>query len=295
MYDVWLDGVLLPSSPLTTKFDTQVYLLAQGMKGQHNITVQKRTEARIGVVKFGGFVFDGKTIPNILPSSSSSSSSSSSTSGQRRVEFIGDSITCGHGINGIPPCAFSALTEQYSNSYSSLSASAWKASKNVVSWSGRGMVPNYNDSRPTSSTGTLPDLYGNTLGDNKTIAWDFASFVPQAVVINLGTNDYSWPPTPPNGVFVAGYRKFMALVQSKYGNAVEFFVLCGPMARGQVCDNVQTIAKLEQQQGTHVTYVDMQNILQKEDYGCGSHPGVSGHKKMADILIPAVQKVMGWY
>ena len=66
--------------------------------------------------------------------------------------------------------------------------------------------------------------------------WDFKSYVPDAVTINLGTNDYrstaavqiavnrvsesrwlcSTQPHPPAETFVPGYRKFIAKIRSGF-------------------------------------------------------------------------------
>lgn len=70
---------------------------------------------------------------------------------------------------------------------------------------------------------SLPSLYPRTLGmyliTNNLLniwllrysapLWSFSSWVPQAVVINLGTNDYGTQPYPPTEVFVAGMNKWM--------------------------------------------------------------------------------------
>jgi hypothetical protein len=31
-----------------------------------------------------------------------------------------------------------------------------------------------------------------------------------------------------------------------------------------------------------------------EDYGCDKHPGITGHRKMADQLAPLLSSVLGW-
>jgi hypothetical protein len=44
-----------------------------------------------------------------------------------------------------------------------------------------------------------------------------------------------------------------------------------------------------------VYFVNMQGLMKyPEDYGCGGHPNLSGHKKMAAVAIPIIQQVMGW-
>ena len=70
--------------------------------GSHKVTLVKRTEAFVGnTVTFRGFVVDGQTV---LPTPSP-------TNAPRKLEVIGDSITCGYGNVGTFPCSFSAQTE----------------------------------------------------------------------------------------------------------------------------------------------------------------------------------------
>jgi len=95
----------------------------------------------------------------------------------------------------------------------------------VVAWSGRGMVRNYGDKNITSAqplpyyypfsvatqgtvcfpnTGGQSSLQSEILNSCSGTLWNFTSWVPDIVFINLGTNDYSTQPQPPRDVFVSG-------------------------------------------------------------------------------------------
>ena len=59
----------------------------------------------------------------------------------RKLEFIGDSITCGFGNEGPGPnCPFTADTENESLAYGTLTAQALNAEHHTIAWSGIGMV-----------------------------------------------------------------------------------------------------------------------------------------------------------
>ena len=64
----------------------------------------KRTEAFVGgTVTFSGFTVDGTLV---------SPTPAKSVNYDRKLEMIGDSITCGYGVLGTSPsCSFSAQTE----------------------------------------------------------------------------------------------------------------------------------------------------------------------------------------
>lgn len=70
------------------------------------------------------------------------------------------------------------------------------------------IISNYGDPNVTS-VNPFPIYYPRSLANVPTSQWDF-QYIPDAVVINLGTNDYSTQPQPPADIFVPGnypYRK----------------------------------------------------------------------------------------
>jgi hypothetical protein len=45
----------------------------------------------------------------------------------------------------------------------------------------------------------------------------------------------------------------------------------------------------------HIHFLHMpNNLVMPDDYGCDYHPNVSGQQKIAAVLIPKIQEVMGW-
>lgn len=112
-----------------------------------------------------------------------------------RLEFIGDSITSGEGVIGAReeldwiPAWFSGV-----HNYTALTAEAVNADYRVISQSGWGVLTSW-DNNPN---GNIPDIYeqvcglltgerNEALGAHKVN--DFASWQPDVVVVNLGTND----------------------------------------------------------------------------------------------------------
>ena len=124
---------------------------------------------------------------------------------KRKLEIIGDSITCGYGVeaeNELQP--FHTATENPEKSYSLLTARALDAEVNLVSWSGNGIISGYVDETATapSDRWLMPEVYQYTdiscsemlFGNEESRweRWDFSRFVPDIILINLGTNDCSW-------------------------------------------------------------------------------------------------------
>ena len=150
--------------------------------GEHTVTVAKRTEATIGWGKFLGFRVNGQIIdPGIERS--------------RKLVFVGDSITAGSGVdatNGSAECSEDGWGQPYHNvdhSYAVLAARSFDADYHVTAVSGIGLVQNY-DTRWDART--MPDVYDLLYLEQKdSPAWDTDQFVPDAIVIALGTNDFS--------------------------------------------------------------------------------------------------------
>lgn len=120
-----------------------------------------------------------------------------------RIEFIGDSITTGEGMGGA--LLDQDWTGQYMNAidnYTFMTARELNAEYHVFSQSGWGVIANWeNDARLI-----IPPYYEQVCGFldpavNEPLGalekWNFASWQPDAVVINLGTNDkcaFTMPP-----------------------------------------------------------------------------------------------------
>lgn len=112
-----------------------------------------------------------------------------------RIEFVGDSITSGEGIIGAKQeedwisMWFSAV-----DNYTAMTAGALNADYQVISQSGWGVLTAW-DNNPY---GNLPDIYDKVCGllkgeKNEALGalqdYDFSSWQPDIVVVNLGTND----------------------------------------------------------------------------------------------------------
>jgi len=120
--------------------------------------------------------------------------------------------------------------------------------------------------------------------------WSF-KWIPDGVVINLGTNDYSSKPVPPDDVFIGGYLNYIKDIRSKYGQNIAIFLSCGPMIGDPCCSNIQEVVKQAQ---PNVYYVSLQGIIGQGDIGCDGHPNVNGQMKMAAVVIPIISSALNW-
>lgn len=121
---------------------------------------------------------------------------------EKKIEFIGDSITCGYGVEG---CGkeeeiYTTATENATKAYAYLTAQKLGWDWSLVSKSGAGIISGYTPDGKRNRDNLLPQYYesvgcsmlpfedGTKPAD---IRWSF-SFKPDLIVINLGTNDKSY-------------------------------------------------------------------------------------------------------
>ena len=272
---------------LTTTDTSLVYHVAAGLPDSipHTIMIQKRTEALAGSGEFQGFILDkGKKLLSALQRP------------KHRIEFIGNSITCGYGVEGeTHDCHFSAETENACVSYAAITSRALQADYALIAYSGRGVVRNYGDSHKTSSN-TMPVLFERTCFSDSILKWNFARWIPQAVVLNLGTNDYSTQPFPDSLVFQNAYTQLIHRVRSLYPG-VTMFCICGPMIGEPCAKYIKNVVLQEQKMGRDkdVFFIEIQKgALADADWGCDNHPNILGMNKIADILIATMKLRMNW-
>jgi lysophospholipase L1-like esterase len=254
--------------------------------GTHTVELYRRTEASQGESQFLGFDFgSGQLLAPPAPPA-------------RRLEIVGDSITCGYGNEGADQyCGFTPDTENHYLTYGAIAARSLEAELVTVAWSGKGVVCNYGDAAD-SCTNPLPVYYDRVLPDRPDLEWDFASYQPDAVVLNLGTNDFSTDVDPSQAEFEDAYRSFLEHIRSKYPTA---YLLCtnGPMltdpdlstVRGYI-DNV--VQALNSAGDSRVGSFEITPQDGTNGYGCDWHPSLVTHQNMATELEAALRRALGW-
>lgn len=168
--------------------------LALGMPfGPHDVRVELRTEPLVGELVLSGLETDGRIL-------------APPTRRGLRIEFVGDSITCGYG-NLAPDEShpFDPATEDFSRSWAGLAGRRLDADLHCVAWSGLGLVRNFNiEPEPT-----LIERHRYADPVSK-VDWDHGRWVPEVVVVNLGSNDFFRYPPPDADLFRSTLRRFVA-------------------------------------------------------------------------------------
>ncbi|HTV26049.1 MAG TPA: SGNH/GDSL hydrolase family protein [Polyangiaceae bacterium] len=283
-YTVVLDGEVQAKLTTTGGADAIATGLADG---EHAVEIYRRTEANQGESQFLGFELGAGQLlaPPAAP--------------ERRIEVIGDSISCGYGNEGADEtCGFTPDTENHYLTYGAIAARNVGADLVTVAWSGKGVVCNYGD-EATACTEPMPLYYDRTLPNRADSVWDFAQYQPQAVVINLGTNDFSTAVDPTDEEFVSAYVELLERVRTAYPDAL---ILCtvGPLLNGADLTTARTDITTAVQQRIDAGDDQVQTFeLAPQDgatdgLGCDYHPSLVTHEKMADVLTSKLAAELGW-
>ena len=152
-YNLTVDG---RDAGVVTTFGTDsVVVLAEKLgRGEHTVRMQKRTEGEQGRTTIHAFLLDrgGRLLP-------------ASPAPGRHIEFIGNSLTCGYGTEGLSKDEpFKPQTENCNKAYACIIARYFGADYTLIAHSGRGAARNYGD-KNTTSQNTMADRIANTFDE----------------------------------------------------------------------------------------------------------------------------------
>ncbi len=290
-FDVYVDGALA-GTPVVGSSGQTSYTLATGLSASsvHEVSLYKRTEASMsGRTMIQGYTFPGgggMLLPPTPPAA-------------RRIEVVGDSISCGYGVLGPnASCDGTDLAyEDHADSYGAVAARSLGADLYTIASSGRGMYVNIDG----TMTGTIPAIYGLTLpygmgsGGLWPSAWSFASWEPDAVVIDLGTNDFLYNGDP-GAPFEAAYVAFLQRVRQSYPHAWVFCanspILSGANHTGLEGYIQQALTTLADAKMSYVPFPTQSQDASAE--GCDGHPNVATQAALGAQLTTVIKAALGW-
>jgi lysophospholipase L1-like esterase len=257
----------------------EMVLLEGASAAKHSIEMVRLGQSWEGVCSVTGFTTVGGILlePPALPG--------------RRLLFIGDSITCGEGTE--PSDIVGKAGPERSNAsatYAAQLARRLDAQCHLVSYGGRGIIRDWQGIRATNNA---PQFYELALPDDPTAPWDPRRYVPDAVGICLGTNDFSQG-IPDQNEFVNAYVEFVRKVMRDAPGApvilIDSPILtddCVP--RKSVCRSYvdETVGKVGSPQVTRAW------VRHYDGSPGDGHPVAAEHVLMADELEPAFRRALG--
>lgn len=264
---VYVDGIRTKKIELK-KGNNEWHTLADNLPTDRVTTVRvvKLNEGGRGSVVLQGLKTNGTLENPTLP--------------DRRIIWIGDSISCGFGVLGQSADEkFSTNTQDVTLTYGWLLSDVFNAQRHIIAASGHGVE--------TSGEGAdklIPLLYSQT-GFRTTTKWDHAKFQPDLIVVNLGTNDAIGKTTASR--LRAGVRSFIEDLRAAHPSAKIVWVY--GFMRDDFADDIK--AEVEAL-GGH--FLKAYTIKDSKDLGSQKHPSDDAHAKLAKDLEPQLRSIMGW-
>lgn len=228
---------------------------------------------------------------------------------ERKIEIIGDSITCGYGVESANELElFDTAKENPAKAYSLLTATRLNADVNLISWSGIGIISNYvpEEENTPLTTWLMPMLYEYTdascskdfLHESKSRweVWDNQKFIPSLILVNLGTNDASYcrDVSQRHDAFRKEYLSFLETIRHKNPNA-EILCVLGTMDQ-RLCPAVQkAVAEFSLDKcDSHIHFLSLPLQEDADGKGADYHPSHRTHIKTAELLSAEIKKIMNW-
>ena len=257
--------------------------LIKSRRSVHEVIVQKRTEGEQGRTTIYEFTTDGQFFQ-------------ATPLRERMLEFVGDSYTCGYGIDApTKEERFSPETENASRSYAAIVSRYFGADYIAVAHSGMGIARNYNSKFPKWY---MADRYLQTfdMDSTKATRWNAEDydFKPAMTIVYLGANDFSVSMQPKYESFRDHYYRLIKYTKDNYGE--DHPVLCVATKTHEFLgEYVRELAKNCGMKNVHyLVYCPAQHNHTNEDLGADVHPNYNGQKKKAYSIIPYIATITGW-
>lgn len=278
-WDVQVDGKSV--TVWVTSRNRQSYALEGLGMGSHQVRLVKRTEATFGTVVFKGLVLaEGVSLdaPPALP--------------RRKLEVVGDSIVCGYGVESDSvQCKSLRPYENADKAFGTLTALDLEAQYHLVAFSGKGVVRNWGEKKPRSPD-PFPPFYGRTLCQDAQSRWDFNRWTPDAVVVHLGSNDFSTEPQADPKDYIEHYLDLLRTIRGFYPKAA-LFCVC-PLGWPNFYPHVKEVVQTLNGAGDNNIYLVGYPNYPSTELGCDGHPNAVAQRQMADVLVPVLREKLGW-
>lgn len=255
--------------------ENSISLASNLPKGEHTILICKNTEAENGYIEIVGFTCEQLLKPTTKPT--------------RKMEFIGDSITCGAASDESEiKCGKGQWHDQHNAymAYGPTVARSLNAQWHLSSVSGIGLMHSCCKKKIL-----MPQVFDKVNMARDSILWDFKLYQPNVVTICLGQNDG----IQDSAQFVSAYLQFAKELRGHYPTAKLVFLsspMAGPELKAALIKYIKAVQESLTTSGEHNTGSYFFDKTYQS--GCGSHPSVAEHQQIAAELNAYLKKTMKW-
>ena len=201
-------------------------VLAHGLENkEHTVRIYKRSEINNSKVALKSVSTDGSFLPVKAKAL------------DLKMEFFGDSVTCGYAVESADFYEnFSTRTENSMKSFANYAANYLNADASLISCGG---YPIYKSEYAKGNPDNIPAMFSRADNDwnvTKPIDWDNSLYIPDVVVIALGANDGSYLANYKEGT--TAYKMALNKYKTKYIEFVDTILKAYPTTQVVVSDEV---------------------------------------------------------
>jgi len=250
--------------------------IARGLANtQHTVTICKDTESGIGYLEFMGL-----TCAQLLPPLPKPA---------RKIEFIGNSITCGASSDlSVIPCGQGQWHDQHNAymAYGPTTARALNAQWQLTAVSGIGLIRSC-----CNMSIVMPAVFDKVNLRENAIPWEFSRYQPDVVTICLGQNDGIQDSVK----FCSAYVDFIKTVRQHYAKAT-IVCLTSPMGDAKLTKALKNYLTGIVAYATLHGEKNIQKFFFARSYtsGCAYHPSVAEQQLIAKELTASLQSILKW-
>lgn len=242
--------------------------------GEHTVFVRRvSNRAASGALGLTDFAVDGTLLPPPAEK-------------QMKIEFIGDSITCGYGILGLPGGVYVSKEEDATINYAALLTAHFDAEARYESISGKGIVHNCNGDQAN----LIPQFfkrYGKGISTAPFLFDD--GFAPDVVIVNAGTNDVGGKTTEQEMETAAVL--FLRDIRTRYPQAK--IVWTYGMMNTTFIPALQKAVDTVRETDKNVWFMPTTPVYAHTgETGPQGHPGIVGHRRLANELIGFLEEIL---
>lgn len=291
--DITIDG----GQPRAIKVSQQaqeITLFSSPEVVQHQVVIQHRSESWHGTTTLHNFTLtEGEllTAP-VLPN--------------KKILFIGDSITCGDAIDRDIPltkgqCNKSNAWWNAKQTFGMLLSDKLNAQAQLVCYGGKGVVRTWQGKTDELNA---EDFYqfaipafqykSELTSQANKYRWQQENYQADLAVIVLGTNDFSGAagPFPEQAYFVNRYRQLIDQIRTDHPD-IKIALSDGPMLSGAA---KKTLRHYLADIVSHYNNDDVVLLLAEHNPGdsCDYHPNRDKHQLIANDFYQPLKKLMNW-
>ncbi|HMU67233.1 MAG TPA: hypothetical protein PKE57_08810, partial [Cellvibrionaceae bacterium] len=270
--DILVDGQLIQKAyVLDHKTNTVSINLGESAKNTHLVEIYNRGEGDSFATRLISLETEQTLIPITKPN--------------RKLMFIGASVTCGTLSEPADNCALGPASHNGRVAHGTLIAHALNAESQLVCRSGRGILNGSVASIPQDAVHFLDYILTTANGP---VYWDHRLFTPDGILIALGNND-----DLSNGErFISAYNTLLYKLRSLYPEAL-IILTEGPLISGERKNQLTAYLTsiVSASNDAKLSYIPSKKYPNSP---CNDHPDAKTHQAIAEELLPQIKEKLKW-